>query len=82
MAAGNSEVAKTTAAVDGMAADRSLIAALMGGRKAMREFRPRHLPKWPAEDEQSYFARVAKAALFHKPTIRRARSMNCGFSCS
>jgi hypothetical protein len=73
MAAGDPEVAKTTATVNGMAADQSLIAALTSGTNPMRGYRPRHPPKWPAEDRQPYFARVPDRSSETKPLVTRTR---------
>ena len=74
--AGNDDVRKTTAAVDAMAADWSLIEALMGGTGAMRQAGKKYLPQWPAEDTESYKARLATATLF--PAYSRTISVLSG----
>lgn len=61
---GNADVRNTSAVVDGMAEDWSLIEALMGGTKTMRRAGKKYLPQWPAEDQPSYNARLATATLF------------------
>ena len=60
----NDAVRKPSAAVAAMQDDWQLVAALMGGTKAMRAAGPTYLPKWPAEDGPSYAARLATATLF------------------
>ena len=74
--AANNDVRKTSAAVDGMANDWSLIEALMGGTDAMRKAGKRYLPQWPAEDSDSYLARLATATLF--PAYSRTVSVLTG----
>jgi Domain of unknown function (DUF4055) len=71
-----SPVRKTSAAVDKMAEDWSLIAAVMGGTKAMREAGKQYLPQWPAEDYKSYQARLATATFF--PAYGRTVSVLTG----
>jgi hypothetical protein len=44
--------------------DCDLIAALLGGTKAMRAAGTTHMPKWPNEDAESYKTRLAVATLF------------------
>jgi hypothetical protein len=73
---GNAEVRKSTAAVDAMAEDWSLIEALMGGTKAMRRAAKKYLPQWPAEDQDSYKARLNTATLF--PAYARTISVLTG----
>jgi hypothetical protein len=64
-------VATPSAAVNGMAADWALAAALLGGTKAMRAAGKEYLPKWPRETDESYDARLAVSVLFpaYKRTI-------------
>lgn len=45
-------------------ADCNLIAALLGGTKAMRSAGEQYLPKWPNEDAEGYKCRLAVATLF------------------
>lgn len=45
-------------------ADCALIAALLGGTKAMRAAGEAYLPKWPNEDADGYKCRIATATLF------------------
>jgi hypothetical protein len=61
---GNSDVAKQSDAVAGMAEAWSLIADLSGGTTAMRRAGQRHLPQWPAEDADSYKSRLSTVTLF------------------
>jgi peptidoglycan L-alanyl-D-glutamate endopeptidase CwlK len=56
-----------------MADDWPLIDALMGGTKAMRGAGDRYLPRWPAEERDSYQARLATATLF--PAYERTVSI-------
>jgi hypothetical protein len=70
------DVRKTAAAVDDMATDWTLIEALMGGTTAMRAANKRYLPQWPAEDDDSYRARIATAVLF--PAYSRTVSLLAG----
>jgi hypothetical protein len=74
--AANNEVAKTSAVVQTMAQDWSLIEALMGGTRAMRAANKTYLPQWPAEDIQSYNSRLATATLF--PAYERTISVLSG----
>lgn len=53
-----------------------LIADLMRGTAAMRKARERHLPKWPAEQLDSYLFRLRTATLF--PAYRRTVSVLTG----
>jgi hypothetical protein len=69
-------VRKTSAAVDEMAEDWTLIDTLMGGTKAMRRAGKQYLPQWPAEDAQSYKERLATATLF--PAYARTVSVLTG----
>ena len=69
-------VRKTSAAVDDMAEDWTIIDALMGGTRAMRAAGKRYLPQWPAEDKDSYTTRLATATLF--PAYARTVSVLTG----
>jgi hypothetical protein len=69
-------VRKTSAAVDEMTADWTLIDALMGGTSAMRRAGRQYLPQWPAEDAESYKDRLATATLF--PAYARTASVLTG----
>src|ERR1700722_19685897 len=71
-----SSVRKTSAAVDAMAEDWTLIDALMGGTATMRRAGKTYLPQWPAEDRESYVARLATATLF--PAYERTISVLSG----
>jgi hypothetical protein len=73
---GNTDVAKQSDAVCGMAEAWSLIADLMGGSAAMRRAGKGHLPQWPAEDADSYKSRLATATLF--PAYARTMSVLTG----
>jgi hypothetical protein len=73
---GNAEVRKQSDAVSHMAEDWELIRSLLGGTKAMRRAAKRFLPKWPAEDEASYQARLETATLF--PAYSRTVSVLTG----
>lgn len=57
-------VASQSAEVAEMAPDWALCEALLDGTRAMRAAGKTYLPKWPAEEEQSYAARLACAVLF------------------
>lgn len=57
-------VATPSQAVIGMQAAWTLVRALLGGTDAMRAAGESYLPKWPAEDGDSYAARKATAVLF------------------
>lgn len=57
-------VRDTTAAVDAMAEDYALIAALLGGTAAMRKAKKTYLPQWPKEDQDAYDTRLKTATLF------------------
>jgi hypothetical protein len=61
-------VRKQSKAVETMAGNWPLIAALLGGTSAMRK-EPSLLPKWPNEDQASYAARLSVATLF--PAFKR-----------
>jgi len=69
-------VRKTSAAVDEMAEDWTLIDALTGGTKMMRRAAQKYLPQWPAEDKDSYKERLATATLF--PAYARTVSVLTG----
>jgi hypothetical protein len=57
-------VRTTTPAVDKMAENWPVIAALLGGTPAMRAAAAKYLPQWPNEADQAYKNRVATATLF------------------
>jgi hypothetical protein len=61
-------VHKQSKAVETMAGNWPLIAALLGGTSDMRK-NPSLLPKWPNEEKNSYEARLAVATLF--PAFKR-----------
>lgn len=71
-----SPVRQQSPAVQKMAEDWSLIDALMGGTKAMRQAGKTYLPQWPAEDNQGYTTRLATATLF--PAYSRTVSVLTG----
>jgi hypothetical protein len=73
---GNAEVVKQSDAVSAMAEDWPVIDALMGGTKTMRRAGKAYLPQWPAEDVESYKARLATATLF--PAYARTMSVLTG----
>jgi hypothetical protein len=72
----NNDVAKPSDAVEGMSHAWNLVADLMGGTSAMRVAGKKHLPQWPAEDEQSYKSRLQTATLF--PAYARTVSVLTG----
>ncbi len=72
----NKDVAKQSDAVTGMAQAWSLVADLMGGTHAMRVAGKKHLPQWPAEEQQAYATRLATATLF--PAYSRTVSVLTG----
>lgn len=57
-------VATPSAAVLAMRASWELARSLLGGTDAMREAGETYLPKWPAEEAESYDARLKMAVLF------------------
>lgn len=57
-------VASPLQAVERLRPDWDLAADLLGGTRAMRAAGERHLPRWPAEEGESYKARLASAVLF------------------
>lgn len=59
-------------AVAKMAEDWPIISSLMGGTKAMRASGTRFLPRWPAEDQESYKTRLAVSTLHNvfKRTVK------------
>jgi hypothetical protein len=69
-------VRKQSDAVALMAQDWTLIAAVLGGTKAMRGAGQTYLPKWPCEDHDSYKARLHTATLF--PAYARTVSVLVG----
>jgi hypothetical protein len=60
---------KQSKAVEAMAEDWALAAALLGGTRAMRAAGEAHLPKWPGEEDEAYRCRLKTATLF--PTYLR-----------
>ena len=69
-------VRQQSSVVAAMAEDWTLIDALMGGTKTMRQAGKRYLPQWPAEEQQSYAKRLATATLF--PAYERTVSVLTG----
>jgi hypothetical protein len=59
------KVNEVSAAIAAMQPDWDKIDALVGGTKAMRAARETYLPKFPAEDEESYDYRVKTSTLFN-----------------
>lgn len=59
-----SDVRKTTAAVEKMAAYWPMLDALLEGTRAMRAAGESLLPRWPSEELKAYEARIATATLF------------------
>ncbi len=57
-------VQDTSLAVDMMAPDWALAAALLGGTRAMRAAGQTYLPKWPKEDAAAYATRLSVSVLF------------------
>ena len=57
------EVAKPSAAVEEMSRHWPLIDSLLGGTSAMRDAGERYLPRWPAEEADSYRFRLSTATL-------------------
>ena len=70
------DVAKPSDAVALMAEAWGLVSALIAGTSAMRKAGKRYLPQWPAEEKQSYDARLASATLF--PAYSRTISVLTG----
>ena len=70
------DVRSRSAQVEAMAEDWDLVAALMGGTKAMRAAGVRYLPQWPNEQDDSYKARLDTATLF--PAYARTVSVLTG----
>ena len=58
------KVNEQSAAVKAMSSDWQLTMTLLGGTAAMRAAGQTYLPKWPAEDDAAYKARLATAVLF------------------
>jgi len=54
---------KAIAAVEAMRPDWQLVGSLMGGTKAMRLAGEQYLPKWPAEESDSYAQRLSLSTL-------------------
>lgn len=59
------KVNDVSAAVQAMQSDWAKIDALLGGTKAMRAAREAYLPKFPAEDQESYDYRVKTSTLYN-----------------
>jgi len=59
------KVNEVSAAIAAMQPDWAKIDALLGGTKAMRTARELYLPKFPAEDQESYDYRVKTSTLFN-----------------
>jgi hypothetical protein len=57
-------VATPSAAVEKMRPEWELCEALIGGTRAMRAAGKKYLPKWPAEEQEAYDARLSVAVLF------------------
>src|SRR5690606_30096105 len=66
------DVAKPSAEVEAMQEDWAMVSALMGGTKAMRAAGEKYLPKWPAEDQDSYDFRLKTSTLtnFYGHTVK------------
>lgn len=62
--------------VAAMSEEWALVDALLGGTKAMRTAGTTYLPKWPAEDADSYKTRLSTATLF--PAYSRTVSVLTG----
>lgn len=60
----STSVQDTTAAVDLMRPDWALVAALLGGTRAMRAAGQTYLPKWPKEEDAAYRTRLSVSVLF------------------
>lgn len=58
------KVFERTEIVNAMAVGWSLVCDLLGGTEDMRAAGKRHLPQWPAEEDDAYKARLAVATLF------------------
>lgn len=65
-----------SAAALALTRDWAMLEALMGGTSAMRDAAQSLLPRWPAEDDDGYKARLASATLF--PAYRRTVSVMVG----
>lgn len=61
----SNKVNDTSPAVTAMQGDWDKIDALVGGTKAMRAAGEKYLPKFPAEDQQSYEYRLKTSTLFN-----------------
>ncbi len=59
------KVNEASSAVMAMRPDLAKIAALMGGTKAMRAAGETHLPRWPAEKQDSYDFRLKTSTLYN-----------------
>lgn len=63
------EVRKRSPALDDMAEEWALVTALLGGTRAMRKEKHKHLPQWPNEEDEIYERRLRTATLF--PAFKR-----------
>lgn len=63
-------------AVTEMAADWPMVDALMQGTRAMRSKGTALMPRWPAEEQDAYAARLSQATLF--PAFRRTVGVMVG----
>lgn len=54
-----------TPAIEAMQTDLDKVKALLGGTDMMRQKGERYLPRWPAEDEESYAFRKSTTTLFN-----------------
>lgn len=70
------DVRTPSAQVAATSEEWALVDALLGGTKAMRVAGTAYLPKWPAEDADSYRARLSTATLF--PAYSRTVSVLTG----
>src|SRR5690606_2427854 len=70
------KVYEQSAQVQAMAKNWPIVAALLGGTRAMRDAREAFLPKWPNEDDESYQARLSTATLF--PAFARTLGVMAG----
>lgn len=58
------DVSTQSSAVNKMAVDWQLVAALLGGTRTMRAAGTAYMPKWPAEKDEAYQCRLDTAVLF------------------
>lgn len=59
------EVYERSNLVESMWPDWCMIETLRGGTRAMRNASKAYLPQWPAEDDESYRARLNSSFLFN-----------------